>query len=302
MLAIQYIVGMLNSPIEQFVSIIYSYQDMKISLERINEIHNRPDEDCDNGLKTAFCAEKNIIIKNMNFKYDLFSPKYILKNINVVIPAGKVTAIVGASGSGKTTLIKLLLGYYNSFEGEILIANESIRKYNLRWLRGRCGTVMQDGCIFSDSIARNIAVGDELIDFQKLEYAAKIANIYDFIIDLPLKYDTKIGQDGIGLSQGQKQRLLIARAVYKNPDFIFLDEATNALDAINEKIIVSDLENFYYGKTVIIVAHRLSTVKNADQIIVLENGGISEVGNHFTLIQKRGSYYNLVKNQLEIDI
>ena len=216
------------------------------------------------------------------------------------IPEGKVTAIVGASGSGKTTIIKLLLGYYPPLAGEIRIGNTSMERYNLKWWRKQCGVVMQDGVIFSESIARNIAVGDEEIDPNRLEQAARIACIDDFILHLPLKYNTIIGQDGVGLSQGQKQRILIARAVYKNPDYIFLDEATNSLDANNERAIVENLSEFYKGKTVVVVAHRLSTVRNADQIVVMDKGRIAERGTHEELIEARGAYYHLIKNQLEL--
>ena len=211
-----------------------------------------------------------------------------------------MTAIVGASGSGKTTLIKLMLGYYRVIAGSISIAGRNINEYNLKWWRRHCGVVMQDGVIFSESIARNIAVDDGEVDVERLEQAARIANIHDYIMSLPLKYNTLIGRDGVGLSQGQKQRILIARAVYKKPDFIFLDEATNALDARNERAIVKNLDEFYKGRTVVVVAHRLSTVKNADQIIVVDGGKIVEIGNHASLIEKRGAYYNLVKNQLEL--
>lgn len=220
--------------------------------------------------------------------------------MSFIIPEGKVTAIVGASGSGKTTLVKLMLGYYPLISGEISIAGYPITEYDIKWWRRNCGVVMQDGVIFSESIARNIAVSDAEIDLIRLENAAKIANIHDYIMGLPLKYNTKIGREGAGLSQGQKQRILIARAVYKNPDFIFLDEATNALDAKNERTIVENLNEFYKGKTVVVVAHRLSTVKNADQIIVIDKGIIVESGNHSMLIEKKGAYYDLVKNQLEL--
>lgn len=211
-----------------------------------------------------------------------------------------MTAIVGTSGSGKTTIIKLLLGYYKVLGGEISIAGTDINRFNLKWWRRQCGVVMQDGVIFSESIARNIAVGDGEIDKERLAEAARIANIDDYIMRLPLKYNTLIGQDGVGLSQGQKQRILIARAVYKNPQYIFLDEATNALDANNERAIVENLTKFYQGKTVVVVAHRLSTVKNADQIVVIDKGKIIETGKHQELIANRGAYYNLVKNQLEL--
>ncbi|MDE6076151.1 MAG: ATP-binding cassette domain-containing protein, partial [Muribaculaceae bacterium] len=213
---------------------------------------------------------------------------------------GRVTAIVGASGSGKTTLIKLMLGYYKVASGSISIAGEDINRYNLKWWRRHCGVVMQDGVIFSESIARNIAVDDGEIDVERLERAARIANIHDYVMSLPLRYNTLIGRDGVGLSQGQKQRILIARAVYKNPDFIFLDEATNALDAKNERAIVENLNDFYRGRTVVVVAHRLSTVKNADQIIVIDAGKVVEIGNHTSLIERKGVYFNLVRNQLEL--
>lgn len=220
--------------------------------------------------------------------------------MSIHVPQGKVTAIVGASGSGKTTLIRLMLGYYPVLEGKINIGNTDINKLNKKWWRRQCGVVMQDGVIFSESIARNIAVDDGDIDKERLLKAAEIACIKDYVMALPLKFNTKIGRDGVGLSQGQKQRILIARAVYKNPDYIFLDEATNSLDANNERSIVENLDKFYKGKTVVIVAHRLSTVKNADQIVVIDHGKVVEVGNHESLTAKRGAYYNLVKNQLEL--
>ena len=300
MLAIQYIVGQLNSPVEQFMSFIYALQDVKISLERINEIHEGKNEESKDNQAKTFDAEKSIDIENIDFKYDLHALKKTLDGVSFNIPEGKMTAIVGASGSGKSTLIKLMLGYYRVMAGSISIAGRNINEYNLKWWRRHCGVVMQDGVIFSESIARNIAVDDGEIDVERLEQAAKIANIHDYVIGLPLKYNTIIGKDGVGLSQGQKQRILIARAVYKNPDFIFLDEATNSLDAKNERAIVENLDEFYKGRTVVVVAHRLSTVKNADQIIVVDGGKIVETGNHASLIEKRGAYYNLVKNQLEL--
>lgn len=300
MLAIQYIVGQLNSPVEQFMSFIYSLQDVKISLERINEIHEGKNEESKENQAKTFDSEKSIKIENIDFKYDPHALKNTLEGISFDIQEGKVTAIVGASGSGKTTLIKLMLGYYRVMAGSISIARRNINEYNLKWWRRNCGVVMQDGVIFSESIARNIAVNDEEVDIARLEQAAKIANIHDYVMGLPLKYNTIIGRDGVGLSQGQKQRILIARAVYKNPDFIFLDEATNALDAKNERAIVENLDEFYKGRTVIVVAHRLSTVKKADQIIVVDGGKVVEIGNHTSLIEKRGAYYNLVKNQLEL--
>lgn len=300
MLAVQYIIGQLNSPVEQFMSLIYSLQDVKISLERINEIHGEKNEETSENNTTEFTSSKSIFINNIDFKYDQHSLNKTLENVLFDIPEGKVTAIVGPSGSGKTTLIKLILGYYPVLKGEITIAGKNIHKYDLKWWRRQCGVVMQDGVIFSESIARNIAIDDNEIDLERLEQAAKIANVHDFVLSLPLKYNTLIGNDGMGLSQGQKQRILIARAVYKNPKFIFLDEATNSLDAKNERAIVENLNEFYNGRTVIVVAHRLSTVKNADQIIVLNGGHIVETGNHTSLIEKKGAYYNLVKNQLEL--
>lgn len=300
MLAIQYIVGQLNSPVEQLLQFVYSLQDVKISLERINEIHRGKNEETVENHITSFAQDKSINIQNLHFKYDPHAPVHTLENISFEILEGKVTAIVGASGSGKTTLIKLMLGYYPVISGSISIAGRNINEYNLKWWRRHCGVVMQDGVIFSESIARNIAVDDQEIDVERLSEAAKIANIHNYVMTLPLKYNTKIGQDGVGLSQGQKQRILIARAVYKNPDFIFLDEATNALDAKNERAIVENLDKFYKGRTVVVVAHRLSTVKNADQIIVLDGGKVVETGNHTSLIEKKGAYYNLVKNQLEL--
>ena len=302
MLAVQYIIGQLNSPIEQVVAFIYSLQDVKISLERINEIHNAENED--NHIKNNITnlSDKTITIKNLSFSYDSHALTKTLDNITLNIPSGKITAIVGSSGSGKTTLIKLILGYYSNISGSILIQNQDIRNINLKDWRSHCGVVMQDGVIFSESIARNIAVEDGDIDYTRLEYAAQIANIHDYIMSLPLKYNTQIGRDGMGLSQAQRQRILIARAVYKNPDFIFLDEATNALDAKNEKIIVENLNKFYSGKTVVVVAHRLSTVKNADQIIVIDEGKVVESGEHYSLIAQKGKYYNLIHNQLELGL
>ena len=301
MLAVQYIIGQLNSPVEQLMSFFYSVQDVKISLERINEIHRMDDENGKQGLETSVKEEdKGIDLENVNFKYDPHALKTIIDDVSLTIPKGKVTAIVGASGSGKTTLIKLMLGYYPVLRGQITIGGTDVNTLNKKWWRRQCGVVMQDGVIFSESIARNIAVDDEEIDKQRLQTAAEIACIHDYVMGLPLKYNTKIGRDGVGLSQGQKQRILIARAVYKNPDYIFLDEATNSLDANNERMIVEHLDEFYKGKTVVIVAHRLSTVKNADQIVVLDKGKVVEIGNHEELTAKRGAYYNLVKNQLEL--
>ncbi len=300
MLAVQYIIGQLNSPVSQLMSFIYSVQDVKLSLERINEIHDGEKDETSEELAHSYVGEKSISFRNVDFKYNIYAYYKNLDGVSFDIPAGKVTAIVGASGSGKTTLIKLMLGYYPATSGCISVGGRDISEYNLRWWRRQCGVVMQDGVIFSESIARNIAVDDGPIDKERLLNAARIANIHDFAMELPLKYKTRIGADGRALSQGQKQRVLIARAVYRNPDFIFLDEATNALDAKNERSIVENLAEFYKGRTVVIVAHRLSTVKDADQILVVDGGKIAESGNHASLVEKKGVYYNLVRNQLEL--
>lgn len=301
MLAVQYIIGQLNSPVEQLMNFLYSIQDVKISLERINEIHSMEDENGRAGLLTSIEQKgRGINIQNVMFKYNPHAMTKTIDQVNIQIPQGKVTAIVGASGSGKTTLIRLMLGYYPVLAGQICIGSTNINDLNKKWWRRQCGVVMQDGVIFSESIAKNIAVDDEEIDQIRLLEAAEIACIKDYVMGLPLKFDTKIGRDGIGLSQGQKQRILIARAVYKNPDYIFLDEATNSLDANNERQIVENLDKFYRGKTVVIVAHRLSTVKNADQIIVIDHGKVVETGTHDALTAQKGAYYQLVKNQLEL--
>lgn len=301
MLAIQYIIGQLNSPVDILMDFIYALQDVKISLERINEIHIVKNED--DIVKPSLAVvdfKKGISFKNVMFKYNPHSSHKILDNINIVIPKGKVTAIVGASGSGKTTLIKLLLGFYPALEGRIDIDDYNINDLGKRCWRKKCGVAMQNGAIFSESIARNIAVGDGDIDMDRLLKAARLACVHEFVMNLPLKYNTRIGSDGIELSQGQKQRILIARVIYKDPDFIVLDEATNSLDANNENLIFNNLKEFYKGKTVVKVAHRLSTVKNADQIIVLDHGMVVEMGSHNELISLHGVYYNLVKNQLEL--
>lgn len=301
MLAIQYIIGQLNSPVDQLMNFLYSIQEVKIGLERINEIHMSQEEEDSCRTTTSLKDSKHsITLNDIVFKYDQHAIKNTINNVSFHIPEGKVTAIVGASGSGKTTLIKLMLGYYPIGNGNIKIGDNDIAEINLKWWRRQCGVVMQDGVIFSESIARNIAVDNGEIDKERLVKSAEIANIHNYILGLPLKYNTKIGRDGMGLSQGQKQRILIARAVYKDPQFIFLDEATNALDAKNEYAIVENLNEFYKGRTVVVVAHRLSTVKNADQIVVLDAGKVVEVGNHSTLIARKGVYYNLVKNQLEL--
>ena len=300
MLAVQYIIGQLSSPVEQIMDFIQTLQDVKISLERINEIHCAENEQTQSRINSFQTNEISIKLTNVDFKYDPHSSRKTIDNASLTIPDGKVTAIVGASGSGKTTLVKLMLGYYPPTTGEITINDMPLSDFDLKWLRRQCGVVMQDGVIFSETIARNIAVDDNEIDVERLKAAAQTANIHDHIMSLPLKYDTIIGRDGSGLSQGQKQRILIARAVYKNPRIIFLDEATNALDAKNEKEIVENLAEFYTGRTVVVVAHRLSTVKNADSIIVIDNGRIAEHGTHQELISQKGAYFNLVRNQLEL--
>lgn len=301
MLAVQYIIGQLNSPVEQLMKFLYSLQDVKISLERINEIHNiRNEESPERRLTVLNKEDKDLKFENVSFKYDPHNPQWTLEGINFTIPYGKTTAIVGASGSGKTTLLKLMLGYYPVPQGEVKIGNTNLDHFDLKWWRRQCGVVMQDGVIFSENIGQNIAVDDGEMSFDRLKRAVELANVKTFVERMPLKYSTQIGPDGVGLSQGQKQRILIARAIYKNPQYIFLDEATNALDAENERVIVENLHDFYLGRTVVVVAHRLSTVKDADQIIVMDKGRIVETGDHASLIRKQGAYYNLVKNQLEL--
>lgn len=300
MMALLFIIGQLNSPIEQLISFVYSLQDVKISLERIKAIHEKPNEDVECKQRCLVNEMQGIEFSNVSFSYNTQSICKTISDVNIHIPQGKVTAIVGTSGSGKTTLIRLMLGYNAIAEGKLLIGGSDINHINKKWWRSKCGVVMQDGFIFSESIAQNIAIGDDNINNEKLFKAAEIACIKDYVMSLPQKFNTKIGRDGVELSKGQKQRILIARAVYKNPEYIFLDEATNSLDANNEKSIVDNLRNFYEGKTVVIAAHRLCTVRDADQIIVIDKGIIVEVGNHETLITKQGMYRKLVKNQLAL--
>jgi ATP-binding cassette subfamily B protein len=301
MMSISYIIGQLSGPIGQVIGFAQSLQDAKISLERLNEIHNKDDEEqtVENKLN-ELSANRTLQLENVCFSYDGAERNYVLEDLSLNIPQNKITAIVGASGSGKTTIIKLLLGFYPPVKGKIKIGDTPLDDINPHLWRKKAGAVMQDGFIFSDTIANNIAVGEETIDKKRLLYAVETANIKEFIESLPLKYNSKIGMEGNGISQGQRQRMLIARAVYKNPEFLFFDEATNALDANNERIIMDNLTNFYREKTVVIVAHRLSTVQNADNIIVLDKGKIVEEGTHKELTEKRGAYYTLVKNQLEL--
>jgi len=300
MLAISYIVGQLNSPVQQLINFVRELQDAKISFDRLSEIHNLDNEEIDPQNKIKDIPKSGTIsIKDVSFKYT-GSDIEVLKHLNLNIPTNKTTAIVGTSGSGKTTLMKLLLGYYIPNEGDILLNQFSIQNMSQKSWRDHYGVVMQEGYIFNDTIANNIAIGEDTVDKKRLAHAIEVANIREYIESLPLAYNTKIGTEGTGLSTGQKQRLFIARAVYKNPDYLFFDEATSALDANNEKIIMENLDTFFEDKTVVVIAHRLSTVKNAHQIVVLDNGKIVEIGNHKELVVKKGNYYNLVKNQLEL--
>nr|WP_314494786.1 peptidase domain-containing ABC transporter [uncultured Chryseobacterium sp.] len=299
MLSVQYIIGQLNSPLLQLIDFIKQTQDAKISLERLGEIHDKEDEENKDEQYATEVPEKDIEITNMSFRY-IGSDTPVFENLSLNIPYQKTTAIVGASGSGKTTLLKLLMKFYEPNEGEIRIGSTQMKNISPRFWRDQCGVVMQEGYVFNDTIANNIAVGEDYVDKAKLRKAVEIANIKDFIEDLPLSYNTKIGNEGLGVSGGQKQRLFIARAVYKSPEYIFFDEATSALDANNEKVIMENLEQFFEGKTAIVIAHRLSTVKHADKIIVLDKGKVVEEGSHTELVALKGEYYRLVKNQLEL--
>lgn len=301
MMAMQYILGQLNGPISQFIGFIQAAQDAKISAERLNEIHDMEDEEPEDKEKIReIPSNADLELKNVVFQYEGPHSAKVLDDISLKIPADKVTAIVGVSGSGKTTLLKLLLGFYKPVSGNISLNNVSLDRYSDSCWRRSCGVVMQEGFIFSDTLENNIGVIDETPDYDRVEHAVKVANVEDFVEGLPLRYNTKIGVDGHGLSTGQKQRLFIARAVYKNPKYIFFDEATNSLDANNEKVIMDNMKNFFEGRTVVVVAHRLSTVKNADAIVVLHKGKIVEQGTHSELIARKGAYYDLVKDQLEL--
>ncbi len=300
MMAVSYIVGQLNAPVTQLISFMRDVQDAKISLERLGEIHNMEDEEKQGDEKVTNIPENaDITLKNISFRYT-GGLEPVLKDVSFTIPTNKTTAIVGVSGSGKTTLMKLLLRFYELDKGEILVGNFNLKNISQKVWRANCGVVMQEGYIFNDTIAKNIAIGEDYVDTKKLLHAVDVANISDYIDGLPLGYNTKIGNEGSGLSTGQKQRLLIARAVYKNPKYLFFDEATSALDANNEMVIMEKLNTFFANKTAVVIAHRLSTVKNAHQIVVLDKGEIVEVGNHAELIKQKGNYYHLVKNQLEL--
>lgn len=301
MFAIQYIVGFMNSPIDQLISFVHSAQDARISLERLSEVHlHQEDQVKSEATLRQLPADHSFYVRNLSFQYEGSNSPKVLDGIDLEIPANKVTAIVGTSGSGKTTLIKLLLGFYEPVTGDVRLGDSPVRNIDLSLYRSVCGVVMQDGYIFSDTIARNIALADTEIDSAGLAKAAELANLSEFVNQLPLGFNTRIGGEGQGLSQGQKQRILIARAIYSNPEFLFFDEATNSLDANNELLIMNQLTGFYQGRTVVVVAHRLSTVKHADQIVVMDKGQIIETGTHSSLTAKRGAYYNLVKNQLEL--
>jgi len=300
MLAVQYVLGALSGPISQFVLLIQNFQDAKISLERINEVHRMSDEEPVGASRISYLpADKSISFRNVSFSYPGAGNDAILKNIDLDIPEGKVTAIVGASGSGKTTLLRLLLKIFETYDGQIMVGDTSLRGIAAAFWRRQCGAVLQDGYIFDDSIAGNIAPGNRDVAGDRFIESCRLANILPFVESLPNGFNTQLGSEGVGISQGQKQRLLIARAIYKDPAYVLFDEATNALDAKNEKIITENLQEFFRGKTVVVVAHRLSTVKNADKIVVLENGKVMEEGIHSELIEKKGLYFELVRNQLQ---
>ncbi len=300
MLAVTYITGQLNNPVLQLLQFMKQAQDARLSLARFYQVHQKKDEDYNAVSRNFPSIDADIHLHQVSFRYGGASDQYVLQDLNFSIPKGKVTAIVGMSGSGKTTLLKLLLKFYPPTQGEIRLGHTSLENINSRQWRKRCGVVMQDGYIFSDTIARNIALGCGTVEPEKLQYAARIANIDTFIEDLPLGYNTRIGSDGAGLSEGQKQRILIARVAYRNPEFIVFDEATNSLDANNERTIIENLNSFFKGKTVVIVAHRLSTVKDAHQIIVIDKSRVLETGTHTELIAQKSAYFHLVKNQLEL--
>lgn len=299
MLSVQYIIGQLNSPLLQLIELIKQSQDAKISLERLGEIHDKENEEIDTEQYISEIPGKDIKIKNVSFRYT-GSEDYIFENLNLNIPYQKTTAVVGASGSGKTTLLKLLMKFYEPIIGDIMIGNLNLNNISPGFWRNSCGVVMQEGYVFNDTIVENIAVGEDLVEQEKFNQAIEISNIKEFIENLPLKEHTQIGNEGVGMSGGQKQRLFIARAVYKSPEYILFDEATSSLDTKNEKIIMGNLKHFFKGKTAIVIAHRLSTVKNADKIIVLDKGKVVEEGTHNDLVTLKGEYYRLIKDQLEL--
>ena len=301
MMSLSYIIGQVSAPIGEFIGFAQSFQDAKISLERLNEIHSQEDEETNIDKKLSTLPnERNIEIKGLSFSYNGSERELALKNISLSIPAHKVTAIVGESGCGKTTLIKLLQGFYEPTHGSIKVGNVLLSDINPHTWRAATGSVMQDSFIFSDTIANNIAVNSDETNEEQMKNAAHMACIDDFIDSLPLGYETVIGMEGKGISQGQRQRILIARAIYKNPEYIFLDEATNSLDATNEARIMENLNRFYEGRTVVVSAHRLSTIRDADQILVMSDGQIVERGNHESLLAKHGRYYELVKHQMNL--
>ncbi len=304
MLAIQFVVGQLSEPVGQIMQFVLSWQDVRLSFSRVNEVMRKDGENRRSTLQTREVLSahipQDIVIRGLSFKYNQYADTPTLDNITLTIPGGKVTAIVGASGSGKTTLLKLILGYYNTFSGEILLGGIPLGEFNIGEWRKRCGTVMQEGKLFSETIARNIVCGESAVDTVRLKEAAEIANVDGFVQKLALRYDTCIGPNGMAISEGQKQRILIARAVYRQPQYLFFDEATNSLDASNEQTIVQRLSAFFRGRTVLVIAHRLSTVRHADQIVVMEGGSIAEIGTHEQLVARRGVYYHLVRDQLEL--
>jgi len=303
MLSVQYIIGQLNAPIANFVSFLQSMQDARMSLGRLAEIHDQNNESDSQSMTSLLSQDKTIVMENnLSFQYGRKKSPMVLENLNMTIPQGKVTAIVGASGSGKTTLLKLLLRFYPPTQGKIRVGNMHLDDIDMALWRQKCGVVMQNGFIFHDTVLRNITESESegLVDRMRLNQAIEIANLGELIDVLPNGINTEIGANGISLSGGQNQRILIARAVYKNPDYLFFDEATSALDARNERVIMENLQSFYQGRTVVVIAHRLSTVKNADQIIVLDKGRVVESGNHEELTALKGAYYHLVKNQLEL--
>jgi ATP-binding cassette subfamily B protein len=301
MLAVQFIIGQLNVPVIQLIGFFRISQDARLSLDRLNEIHSMEEEEAESDMKVRKMPDhKDIYLNNISFQYEGPRSPFALKDIDLAIEENKVTAIVGTSGSGKTTLLKMILGFYKPVSGEVIIGDTRLSNISLRTWREKVGVVMQDGYLFPDTISANIAPGADPVDEDKIIRSVEIANVRGFIDSLPLGFNTKIGANGHGLSEGQKQRLLIARIVYRNPEIILFDEATNSLDANNERVIVENLREFYSGKTVVVVAHRLSTVRGADKIVVLDNGRIAETGTHPELIEKKGAYFNLVKNQLEL--